>query len=98
MTADTTGVPTRVVQYSFATARPEAAAEFRWTPESGVTLTVLDPVEGEIAQRYYDKGVFFEAEDRVVPPAEGPAFMRALVQPSRSSYTRFVDESEQTEG
>jgi hypothetical protein len=94
MTTDETRTPTRVVQYSYATGRPQAAAEFRWSPESGVSLTVIDPVEGEIAQRYYEKGLPFEAERRLVAPSEGPVFMRALVQPSRSSFTRFVDESD----
>jgi hypothetical protein len=94
MTSDETEAPTRVVQYSYATGRPEAAAEFRWSPESGVRLTVIDPVEGEIAQRYFENGLPFEAERRLVAPSEGPVFMRALVQPSRSSFTRFVDESE----
>lgn len=94
MNQPTTETPTRVVQYAYASGSPQAAAEFRWCPESGVTLTVIDPVEGETARRYYVKGIFFEAERRVVAPSEGAVFMRALVQPSRSSYTRFVDKSE----
>lgn len=98
MTSEATGTPTRVVLYSYAkAARPEAAAEFRWSPESGVTLHVIDPVEGEIARRYFEQGLFFEAENRIVPASEATAFMQALVQPSRSSYSQFVDESPRDE-
>jgi hypothetical protein len=97
MPAETTDTPTRVVLYSYASGRPQAIAEFRWSPGSGVELTLIDPVEGEIARRYHDDGIPFEAERRLVQASEGPAFMAALVQPSRSSYTRFVDESERDE-
>jgi hypothetical protein len=94
MSMEEARTPTRVVQYAYVTGRPQAAAEFRWSPETGVTLTVIDPVEGEIARGYYERGVPFEAERRLVSASEGPAFMRALIQPSRSSFTRFVDESQ----
>jgi hypothetical protein len=93
MATETTDVPTRVVLYSYASGRPQAAAEFRWSPESGVELTVIEPVEGDIARGYHENGIPFEAERRLVQAGEGPLFMQALVQPSRSSYTRFVDES-----
>jgi hypothetical protein len=85
--------PTRVVLYSYASGTAEAVAEFRWSTESGVSLTVFDPVQGRLAQDYYDRGAPFDAERRAVVPSEGPTFMRALVQPSRSTYSRFVDES-----
>jgi hypothetical protein len=97
MPTDTTETPTRVVLYSYASGSPQAAAEFRWSPESGVSLTVIDPVEGEIARRCYDEGILSQAERRMVPPSEGPVFMQTLVQPSRSSYTRFIDESARDE-
>jgi hypothetical protein len=96
-TTDTAGIPTRVVLYSYASGQPQAAAEFRWSAESGVVLTVIEPVEGEIARRYHENGIPFEAERRLVPASEGPVFMQALVQPSRTSYTRFVDESRRDE-
>lgn len=86
-------IPTRVVLYSFATGRGRPAAEFRWSPQNGVTLTVIDPVEGELARHYYDKGIGYNAEQRNVSRSEGATFMRALVQPSISSYTRFYDQS-----
>jgi hypothetical protein len=94
--ANETGrTPTRVVLYSYAKGTPQAAAEFRWSPDSGVTLTIIEPDEGMIAQRCYERGVAFDAERRLVLPSEGATFMRALVQPSISSYTRFLDMSEQ---
>lgn len=95
MATETGRTPTRVILYSYAKGTPMAAAEFRWSPGSGVTLTIMEPDEGVIAQRYYEQGVPFEAERRLVLPSEGATFMRALVQPSRSSYTRFLDKSEQ---
>ena len=58
---------------------------------------MIEPVEGEIARRYHENGIPFEAERRLVPANEGPVFMQALVQPSRTSYTRFVDESRRDE-
>jgi hypothetical protein len=90
----TAQVPARVVLYAFATGEPQPAAELRWRPGAGVTLTVIEPVEGSIAQRLYDHGVHSYAEDRVVTRDEPAAFMRALVQPSQSGYSEFVDESE----
>jgi hypothetical protein len=85
--------PTRVVLYSFASGAPRAAAEFRWTPGAAVSLTVLDPEWGSLAERYYQQGVPYDIERRVVPPSESETFMRALVQPKSSTYSRFVDES-----
>ena len=89
-----TRVPTRVVLYSYASGAPLRAAEFRWSAADGVTLDVDDPEWGSVAERYLADGVFFNTEDRRVQASEGEAFMRALVQPSQSTYVRFVDESE----
>lgn len=95
MATGTGRTPTRVVLVSIASGRPLEVAEFRWSPDSGVTLTIMDPVQGEHAQRYYEQGLPFDAERRLVFPSEGATFMRALVQPSSSSYERFLDKSEQ---
>jgi hypothetical protein len=86
-------VPTRVVLYSYAARTPEAVAEFLWSPGSEVSLTVLDPEQGRVAQQYYDEGVPFDAEQRLVHREEAATFMRALVQPRRTTYSQFVDES-----
>ena len=66
-------------------------AEFRWQPGQAVSLTVLDPEWGALAQDFYDNGVPVGA-GRVSPEA-GPEFMRALLQRFRMSYYKFVDES-----
>lgn len=84
----------RVVLYSYLTGEPEAVAEFRWVQDEGVTLTVLDPGAEHLARQYYDRGAPLDAEKRSVPRSEGLEFMRALVQPSRATYFRFVDESD----
>jgi hypothetical protein len=86
-------VPTKVVLYSYASGSGQPAAEFRWSPADGVTLRVLDPDWGSLAERYLADGIYLRAEERTVLPAEGEAFMRALVQPSRSTYSQLVDES-----
>lgn len=85
--------PTRVVLYSYASGAAEEAAEFRWAPGSGVSLTVVHPEWGALAQRYYDDGAPFDAERRTVPRSEAETFMRALVQPRNATYAQFVDES-----
>lgn len=86
-------IPTRVVLYSYATGTAEAVAELRWSPGSGVSLTVVDPEQGGLAQQYYDEGVPFDAEQRLVHREEAATFMRALVQPTTATYSQFVDES-----
>jgi hypothetical protein len=91
--------PTRVVLYSYAnglTARP--VAEFRWSPESGVSLVVHDVAQSRLAADYYANGMRSERDGRVVPAAEGPAFMRALLEPKLMTYSRFVDETPERAG
>ncbi|MFD0365955.1 hypothetical protein ACFQZZ_31335 [Nocardia sp. GCM10030253] len=86
--------PTRVVLYTYAKdLRPEKVAEFTWSTDAGVALRIIDDEWGSLAREYYRDGVLSKSERRVVLPAEGPSFMRALVQPSRSTYYRFADES-----
>ncbi len=85
--------PTVVGLYSFGSGEAVKVAEFRLTPDHRAVLTVIDPREAAMAQQYYDHGVDFVAEGRTVRADEGPAFLRALLQPFRMSYYRFVDES-----
>jgi hypothetical protein len=90
----TSPTPARVTVY---VTTPEAlftAARFRWSSDAGVTVEVLDPEWGEIAQVWYDKGMPFDQERRRVTRDEPETFMRALAQPSRSTLYHFADESE----
>ncbi|GAA3736947.1 hypothetical protein [Micromonospora maritima] len=83
--------PTRVGLYTFAQHTSRRVAEFRWEPGRAVTLDVLDPEWGALAQDFYDNGV--PAGPERVRPETGPEFMRALLQRFRMSYYKFVDES-----
>ena len=89
----TARVPTKVVLYDYASGSQRPAAEFHWSEEDGVTLQIIEPDWGKLAQRYFTEGVYLSAEQRVVLPSDGEAFMRALVQPTRSTYSALVDES-----
>jgi hypothetical protein len=91
-------VPTRVVLYSYASGSAARAAEFRWSPAGGVTLTVLDREWGALAERYMAEGIGSDVLRRAVLPRDGETFMRTLVQPSRSTYVQFVDESDPEPG
>ena len=86
--------PTRVTVYVTTPEARITAARFRWSSDAGVTVEVLDPEWGEIAQRWYDNGMPFDRERRRVTRDEPETFMRALVQPSRSTLYHFADESE----
>lgn len=86
-------VPTRVMLLSYASGQPAEAAEFRWSPAGGVTMRVIDPQWGVVAEEAMAKGVHNHEEQRLVTPAEGAAFMRTLVQPSLATYVRYVDRS-----
>lgn len=87
------GPPTRIVMYSILSGEPKPIAEFRWSPESGVTLVELDSRGSRLARDIYEHGADSYAERRMVPRSEGAAFMRALLQPNRMSYYGFVDRS-----
>lgn len=89
--------PILITLYWWGSGEGVRVAEFRLNRDGRVTLTRLDPTKGRIAQEYYDHGVDFVAEGRTVWPADGPAFMRALLQPFRTTYYHFVDESAQAE-
>jgi hypothetical protein len=75
----------------------DRVAEFRLNASGRAELIILNPAMGMVAQAYYDQGIPFPAEGRVARPADGPAFMRALLQPFRVSYWTLVDESPQAD-
>ena len=86
--------PTRVVLYTLLSGDWLPGAEFHCSPEDGVTLVVHDPKRGgSIAQKYYDRGIGNDAERRLVTRDEPEMFMRTLLQPSQSTFYRWVDES-----
>jgi hypothetical protein len=84
--------PTQVALYTNATDPPQRVAVFRWSARDGVTLELLDP-ESRFARQLYERGVDLLPERRMALPAEGPVFMRALLQPFRMSYHTLRDES-----
>jgi hypothetical protein len=90
-------VPTRVVFYTWSRGQersPWPIAEFRWTPSTGVMLTILNKEYGSGALGFLQNGVNCEQERRMVSPEEGPAFMRALLaQGNSSNYYWFRDNS-----
>jgi hypothetical protein len=85
--------PTRVSLYAYVASDEHPVAEFRWNAESGVTLTILNADWSRLAQEYFTQGAPLDREQRVVPAAEGEAFMRALLEPRQMTYYAFVDES-----
>ncbi|MBF6241554.1 hypothetical protein IU474_31415 [Nocardia otitidiscaviarum] len=82
-----------IAVYDLGTWEPQRVAEFRLTPEYDVTLDLLTTDGCPIAEQWYRHGVEIYGRSSVVTPSEGPAFMRALLQPFQLSYYRFVDES-----
>ena len=90
--------PTRVVLYTLVGSHDwTPAAEFTCTPEDGVTLTVYDEDHGgTIARSHFNQGVPNDQQRRLVTRDEPDMFMHTLLQPSRSTYYRWADESDRT--
>jgi hypothetical protein len=89
-----TDAPRVVVLYSIGSGSRQPVAEFRWSPGTDVSLTVLDPKWAGVAQDDYDEGISSDAQHRVVPHDEPEAFMRALVEPRQAGYYHYVDETD----
>lgn len=85
--------PTRVALYTHATDPPTRIALFHYAEEDGVTLETLDPDWARLAQRYFTRGVDLYEEKRMVLPAEGPLFMRTLLNQHAMTYYALLDES-----
>lgn len=73
--------PTRVAMWALRGGPGEfpIIAEFRYSAESGVTLTEVDSSWTDMAQKIYERGIRSFYEGRIVSPSEGPAFMKALL-------------------
>jgi len=87
-------VPTRVVLYTWGPGDRVPAAEFRYSPDEGVSLTIINPNWSRFAKELYEEGIMVPAERTLVMRTAGPDFMRALLQPWNMSYYAFVDESD----
>jgi len=85
--------PTLVAFYWLGTGGRTRAAEFRLNAAGAVEFEVFDSSKSLGAQGYFEHGVDLAAESRTVTAAEGPAFLSALLQPFRTTYFEFVDES-----
>ncbi|NNH69810.1 hypothetical protein HLB23_08010 [Nocardia uniformis] len=68
-------------------------AEFRLTADGRATFRAVDPVEGLVARVWYHQGVDILGEGRTVLPADGVAFLRALLQPFGFRDYEFRDDS-----
>ncbi|WP_327141938.1 hypothetical protein [Nocardia sp. NBC_01327] len=68
-------------------------AEFRLTADGHASFRAVDPVEGLVARVWYHQGVDILGEERTVLPDDGPAFLRALLQPFGFRDYRFRDNS-----
>jgi len=84
--------PETVVLYALTREGSVPAARFRWGRSAGVTLDVLDERWAHVARTTFRDGVTLPGGRRVTP-ADGKAFMRALLEPTRTTYYYFVDES-----
>lgn len=73
-------------------------AEFRLAADGRATFRAVDPVEGLVARVWYHQGVDILGEDRTVLPADGAAFLRALLQPFGFRDYRFRDDSSPRSG
>ena len=85
--------PRRVVLYANQPEKPVRAAVFTWSKERGVELEILDPDWGRVAEGLFRNGVPLDSERRSVSKDEGPAFMRALIEPRSLTYYSYIDES-----
>ncbi|MFD6160929.1 hypothetical protein [Nocardia sp. NPDC060255] len=87
--------PTVVAMYNLSHRELRPIAEFRLSVDGRSELVILDKEQSNVARWLYEEGVEIFAEHRYVLPDDGPAFMRALLLPSRSSYIQLCDESPQ---
>lgn len=85
--------PNLIALYFWGSGEAVRVAEFRLNTDGQAVLALLAPA-GRLAKEWHDHGVEFVAEGRAVLPSDGPAFMRALLQPFNMSYYYFADESE----
>jgi hypothetical protein len=91
-------VPTRVMMYTLAADPGQVTpiAEFTYdSARGGVTFIELDARWSRPAQRLYRHGIATPGRDRTITVNDGPAFMRALLVPARTSMYGFLDKSDE---
>ena len=86
--------PNRLVMYARRLGPLERVAEFRWSAESGVSLTIEEPQWGRLARELYEEGVPDFTGTRLIQRTDGAAFMRALAVLEVGSYCRVDEEGE----
>ncbi|APA95997.1 hypothetical protein [Nocardia seriolae] len=86
-------IPAVVGLYLREAGRWRRIAEFRLAADGHATFRAVDPVEGLVARVWYHQGVDILGENRTVLPADGAAFLRALLQPFGFRDYRFRDDS-----
>ncbi|WP_067817184.1 hypothetical protein [Nocardia inohanensis] len=86
-------VPAVVGLYFREAGKWRRIAEFRLNADGHATFRAVDPVEGLVARVWYHQGVDILGEDRTIRPEDGPAFLRALLQPFGFRDYRFRDDS-----
>lgn len=87
------GQPSVVAVYEFVATEFERVAEFRLTAAGTVELILDEPDGCPLAQEWFDRGLRLPGRPDPVIPADGPAFLEAVLRPRRMSYCRVVDES-----
>ncbi|GIL28627.1 hypothetical protein [Actinocatenispora comari] len=85
--------PTKVGFWSYATGVGRKVAEFTRQPDGSVRFRELDRDWAAPARDYFDNGVPLLAGGGRVPASAGDEFLRALLQPFRTTYYGFLDES-----
>ncbi|AYF72729.1 hypothetical protein D7D52_01255 [Nocardia yunnanensis] len=73
-------------------------AEFRLTADGQAGFRAIDPFAGLVARVWYHQGVDVLGTDRRIMPADGPAFLRALLQPFGFRDYWFRDDSSPRSG
>ncbi|MTE17289.1 hypothetical protein [Nocardia aurantiaca] len=91
-------IPAVVGLYFRVAGQWRRIAEFRLAADGRATFRAVDPIEGLVARVWYHQGVDILGENRAVLPADGPAFLRALLQPFGFRDYWFRDDSSPRSG
>ncbi|WP_141717491.1 hypothetical protein [Nocardia altamirensis] len=91
------GTPASVGMYMFSNRFKNKGhrrtAEFRLMADGRASVTVFDPYADNEAWKWFEDGIEIQGTKGVVRADDGPAFMRALLQPTDESRIICRDES-----